>query len=199
MKFTFNIFALILLCCIASNAQTKTITISEDAFVQGGETADEALGETKLKNLMVSNSKQNTKFSRITYMKFSLPKKMAEVTKVELNIPIKVFKNEGNPELTFNLEVVGVNDDNWSELKITWNTKPELAQVLGTAELQQSLNNEIQWIKLILDVQEFNKLYNKDKDREVTLALVNNKSNKISATAPSKESNSKNAAYLILD
>lgn len=136
IKFIFNICALIFLCCVASNAQTKTITISEDAFVQGGETADEALGGTKPNNLMVYNSKQNTKFSRITYLKFSLPKKMTEITKLELNIPIKVFKKEDNPDLTFNIEVLGVNDDNWSESTITWNTKPELAQVLGTVELQ---------------------------------------------------------------
>lgn len=104
--------------------------------MQGGETADEALGGTKPNNLMVYNSKQNTKFSRITYLKFSLPKKMTEITKLELNIPIKVFKKEDNPDLTFNIEVLGVNDDNWSESTITWNTKPELAQVLGTVELQ---------------------------------------------------------------
>ena len=195
MKNTFSIIILCILCSIISNAQTKKITISDDAFVQGGETANENLGETRPKNLLIFNSKDNTKYARITYLKFPLPKKMTEVNTVELNFLIKVYKNESNPDLNFNLEAVGVQNDNWSESTITWNNKPGLGVVLGAAEVKQSLNYEPgQWVKLKLDVQEFKKLY--QNDSEITIALVNNNFNKISAISQSKESYSKSAAYL---
>jgi hypothetical protein len=197
MKKTFNIIILSILCSIISNAQTKKITISDDAFVQGGETANETLGETKSKNLLIFNSKENTKYARITYLKFPLPKIMTEGTTIELNIAIKVYKNEANPDLNFNLEVVGVKNDNWSESTITWNNKPELGVVLGATEIKQSVNNELQLVKVKLDAQEFKKLY--ENDREVTIALVNNNFNKISAMGQSKESYAKNAAYLQID
>lgn len=199
MKKTINVFIFMFLSCIISNAQTKKFVVSEDAYVQGGETANETFGETKPKNLLILNSLENTKYARISYLKFSLPKKMAEASSIELNLLIKVYKKEELPDLNFNLEVVGVKNDNWSESTINWDNKPELGVVLCTTELKQSLNNESNWVKLKLDAQEFNKLFDSAKDREVTIALVNTNFNKISAIAQSKESFSNNAAYLQID
>jgi len=199
MKKTINIYIFTLLSCIISNAQIKKIVVSEDAYVQGGETATETFGETKSKNLLIFNSKENSKYARISYLKFSFPKKMAEASSIELNLLIKIYKKDELPDLTFNLEVVGVNNDNWSESAINWDNKPELGAVLSTTEINQSPNNDSQWIKLKLDTKEFNKLFDGNKDRNVTIALVNTNFNKISAIAQSKESYSTNAAYLQID
>ena len=156
------------------------------------------MGEVKHKNIRIFNSEADSKYARIGYLKFKMPKKLAEVSSVELNLPLKVYKNDDKPNEKFNLEIFVVEDDKWNELSITWEDALELGVLVGETEVEQSLDDKNHWIKIELDAKEISKLFDGKKDRDITLALMNNNFNKVSAMAPTKESYSKNASYLLI-
>lgn len=198
MKKILAILAIGILCVANVEAQKK-IMVKEDAFIQGGDGEDTAWGETKPKNLRIYKSQDNDKYSRITYLKFEMPKKMKSVDKVTLHIPLKVYINEDNPDATFNLEVFAVENDKWRELSITWSDALEVGEMLGSMEVPQSKDGKNQKLAIELDANEFSKLFNGKKDRKVTLALMNNNFNRVSAMAPSKEQSPKVASYLMVE
>lgn len=200
MKYFLKSLVIALLFIINSQAQAQQkIMVSEDTFIEGGESSDKIMGEVKHKNIRIFNSQEATKYARIGYLKFKMPKKLSEVSSVELNMPLKVYKNENRPNEKFNLEIFVVEDDKWNELSITWEDALELGVMVGEAEVEQSLDDKHQWIKIELDAKEISKLFDGKKDRNITLALMNNNFNKVSAMAPTKESYSKNASYLIIE
>ncbi|WP_139958486.1 CBM96 family carbohydrate-binding protein [Flavicella sediminum] len=200
MKNFIKIILLTVLFVGNTNAQKKKITVSEDAFIQGGDTADKPLGETAAKHLRIFNSNANSKYARIAYLKFNMPKKLKSVKKATLHFPLKVYKNEKLPtDTTFNLEIFAVENDRWRELSITWNDALELGELLASVEVGQSLDGRNQKLSIPLDAEKLSKLFNGKKDRKITLALVNSNFNKISAMAPSKEQSSKAAAYLEIE
>ena len=199
MKNFIKITLLTLLLIGSANAQKKKIVVSEDAFIQGGDSADTAMGEKSPKNLRIFNSNAESKYARITYLKFSTPKKMKKVSKAILHIPLKVYKNEDKPDATFNLEIYAVENDRWRELSITWNDALELGELLASKEIGQSLDNKNQKLTIELNADELSKLFDGKKDRKITLALVNSNFNKISAMAPSKEQSTKVASYLEIE
>lgn len=199
MKNLFKILVVAILFIGTTQAQKQKITVSEDAFIQGGNTADTAMGENSPKNLRIFNSQADTKYARVAYLKFNMPKKLKKVSKATLHIPLKVYKNEDKPEETFNLEIFAVENDRWRELSITWNDALELGELLASEEIGQSLDNKNQKLSIELDAEKLSELFNGKKDRKVTLALLNNNFNKISAMAPSKEQSKKVAAYLIIE
>ncbi|WP_152287928.1 CBM96 family carbohydrate-binding protein [Flavicella marina] len=180
-------------------AQTQKLKVVEDAFIQGGNTSDTAFGESSPKNLRIFKSNSDTKYSRITYLKFETPKKLKSVDKVTLHIPLKVYKNEDQPDATFNLEIYAVENDKWRELSITWSDALELGELVGSMEVPQSLDGKNQKLAIELDAKIVSDLFNGKKDRKITLALVNSNFNKISAMAPSKEQSTKVASYLIIE
>lgn len=199
MKNILTIIAIAFALSINSNAQSKKITVSEDAFIQGGNTSDTPFGETNPKNLRIFKSNEDTKYSRITYLKFNTPKKLKNVTKVTLHIPLKVYIKEDEPDATFNLEVYAVENDKWRELSITWSDALELGEMVGTIEVPQSVDGKNQKLAIELDAKEISKLIDGKKDKKITLALVNSNFNKVSAMAPSKEQSPKVASYLMIE
>tara|TARA_B100000809_G_C15136004_1_gene530585 strand:+ start:3926 stop:4525 length:600 start_codon:yes stop_codon:yes gene_type:complete len=199
MKNILTIIAITLVSSIGLQAQSQKLKVTEDAFIQGGSTSDTAFGETKPKNLRIFKSNEDTKYSRITYLKFSTPKKLKSVKKVTLHIPLKVYVDENQPEATFNLEVYAVENDKWRELSITWSDALELGEMVASMEVPQSLDGKNQKLVIELNAEEVSKLIDGKKDRKITLALVNANFNKISAMAPSKEQSTKVASYLMIE
>ncbi|WP_282080412.1 DUF7594 domain-containing protein [Aquimarina algiphila] len=185
------------------NAQVKKIMITkipvaEDAFVQGGQTADEMMGITEVKKLRIGNSRGDTKYSRITYLKFDLPKKkIKNISAISLNIPIKVFIRKEDTEKKFELDVYIVKNSRWKENKITWNNKPEVDINIANVSIEQSLDKQSLWQIIELDISEINKLINQKK-RKITLALTNMRSNKTSAICSSRET-AGSASYLSIE
>ncbi len=198
MKNILTILAITFLFSANAQAQKK-IMVKEDAFIQGGETEDTAMGESKPKNLRIYKSQDNDKYSRITYLKFELPKKMKSVNKATLHIPLKVYINEEHPDATFNLEVFAVENDKWRELSITWSDALEPGEMLGSLEVPQSKDGKNQKLTIELDAKELSTLFDGKKDRKVTLALMNTNFNRVSAMAPSKEQSPKVASYLMVE
>lgn len=199
MKNILTVIAITFAFSISITAQSKKIVVSEDTFIQGGNTADTAMGEVSHKNLRIFNSNADSKYARITYLKFNMPKKLKKVKKATLHIPLKVYKNEDKLEATFNLEIFAVENDRWRELSITWNDALEVGELIGSMEVGQSLDNKNQKLAIELDADLLSELFDGKKDRKVTLALMNNNFNKISAMAPSKEQSTKVAAYLVVE
>ncbi|MGB2273786.1 MAG: DUF7594 domain-containing protein, partial [Flavicella sp.] len=187
--------AIAIACMFGANVQAQQkIMVKEDVFIQGGETEFTAFGEQKPKNLRIYKSQTSDKYSRITYLKFEMPKKLKSADKISLHIPLKVYPNEDNPDATFNLEVFAVENDKWRELSITWDDALELGSMVGSMEVPQSVDGKNQRLEIELDAKEVSKLFNGKKDRKVTLALLNNNFNRVSAMAPSKEQSSKVAS-----
>lgn len=201
MRITYKIFTLIFILSLAfiENAQGQKIIVSEDAFIQGGEASGTAFGETTPKNLRIFKSLENSKYSRITYLKFKLPKNLNTISSIELNILLKVYKDEENPVATFNLVVFASENDNWNELSITWDDALKLGSKLGETEIKQSFDDKNQMVRIKLNANEVSKFVDGKKDRDLTLALFNYNFNKISAMAASKEQSKNAAAFLLVE
>jgi hypothetical protein len=199
MKTITLFFILITLSINQFSAQSYKILVSEDAFVQGGQTADDNLGKTAIKKLMVGNSKANNKYARKTFLKFTLPSNLNSFNSITLNIPIKVFKSDVNPGVKFKLDIFLVKNNNWKEDKITWNNAEEVDSKIGSIEIAQSQNDKNEWHKIELDASLIKELLKVQKGNILTLALLNIDFNKTSAIMPSKEQSKKTASYLIIE
>jgi len=186
---------LLLAFSLGLSAQEKKVKVLEDAYIQGGNTMTTPLGQKKPKDLLVFNSEAGTKYSRITYLKFKLPKKTKKVNSVELTINIKVYLSKKQNENKFSLQVYGVENDNWNESSITWDNAPELGEVLGETEIEQSYDSNTHTVTVKLDANKFNGLIER-RDKYVTLALFNNNFNKLSSKLHAKEQGMSKAAYL---
>ena len=199
MKTIILFFTLLILSTNQLAAQSNKIIVSEDAYIQAGETADENLGETAINKLMVGNSKANTKYARKTFLKFSVPSNLKTLNSVVLHIPIKVFKSDTNPDAKFKLDIFTIKNNNWKEDKITWNNAEEVDLKVGSIEISQSQNDKNEWCQIELDASLINELLKVQKDNILTLALLNIDFNKISAILPSKEQSKKTASYLTVE
>lgn len=194
MKNLFRILIVSVILIANTYAQSERINVYEDTFIQGGETADEAFGETKANLLRVANSEKDNKYARISYLKFKMPKNVDDITKVELYINIKVFKKSKFPEEKFKLSIFGLEDDDWRENNITWEDALDIGSKIGYIEQPQALNDKTTRIKIELDIDELKKIFSR-KDRYLSIALASYE-NKISAVVTSKDSSTKFGPYL---
>jgi len=181
----FIIFSFLLLVSsgIYANKPVK-VKVWQDAFVQGGETADEAMGSSKAGRLRVMKSNDDTKYSRTSYLQFSL-KKIEEITDVELNICVRVFPSKNDASASFSLNVYACDDNKWSESSITFNSKPERGDLL-TSEVFD-VNDDNVWMKVTLPAEKIMELKKKNKKGKVTLILANDDFNHTSIEVISKE------------
>lgn len=199
MKVNKLILPLLFLLSFIINAQSNKIFVTEDVFVQGGETRETKFGAEKSNLLMVFVSKRDTKFGRITFLKFDLPKNVKNANKMKLHIPIKVFNNTEDDSLLFKLDVYTVENNTWSENELTWDKKPDYAKRLGTISLAKSANNKNSWEEIELDFKVINDLIISQKSNTITLGLYNLEPNKTSAVLPSKEKSKKMASYITFE
>lgn len=179
-----NVLSLLVLCFLTAmsvSAQSEKVEIAESAFIQGGETALEAFGVTKPGTLLVLNSKTNTKYSRTAFLKFKLPQGVESVKSAEIVLQIKVFKDKMSPDSKFDLDVQAVPDSKWSSQSITFNNAPKLGAILGSAQVNQSLDDKFEWVKIKLYPEDVNELIKDSKKRTITIALANNISAKYGA------------------
>lgn len=178
------------------NAQEK-IMVLEDTFVQGGNTSNSVMGKEAPKQLKVFNSDKDTKYARTTYLKFELPKNLDNVSKITLHIAVKVF-DKNAPGKLFKLDIYAINNNNWSEDKLTFNNKPSLDRsMIGSLSIPSSSNHEK--VSIDLDVNSLKKQLHETKVNIITLALLNTDFNKTSAMMPSKEKSKRVASYLTIE
>ena len=72
----FIVILVLLLGLPTQSINAQKIMVLEDAFVQGGENSNDVMVNTQPKALKVFNSKADSKYARITYLKFKLPKRI---------------------------------------------------------------------------------------------------------------------------
>ncbi|TAJ12782.1 DNRLRE domain-containing protein [Marinilabiliaceae bacterium JC017] len=165
-------------------AKPLKIKVSHDAFVQGGETANQPLGATKAARLRIGKSTGNDKYSRTTYLQFNL-KKVENFESVDLNLCVKVYKSKEDASAKFQLQVYNCDDTKWKETSITFNTKPEQGELLATQSIGVTEKNE--WVKISLPADVIKKQIKKSKKGKLTLVLYNADFNKTAAEIISKE------------
>jgi len=176
----------IILAFTASSFANKPVKVKvfQDAFVQGGETADEALGSTTSGRLRVMKSNGVDKYSRTTYMQFNL-KKIETFETVDLNVCIRVYPSKADASASFTMHVYGNSDAKWNESAITFSNKPEKGEILTSKELKANDNND--WVKISIPADAMKELLKNSKKGRITLVLSNDDFNKTSAEIISKE------------
>ncbi|MDO7174022.1 DNRLRE domain-containing protein [Mariniflexile sp. AS56] len=94
----------------------------EDSFTRGGSNANKNYdGEL----LIVKESPTNADFSRRTWLKFDV----SEYVAIEsATLHLTGNQSSGN---AFDMTLLGVEDDSWSEESITWNNAPEASTVIA--------------------------------------------------------------------
>jgi hypothetical protein len=94
----------------------------EDSFTRGGSNANKNYdGEL----LIVKESPTNADFSRRTWLKFDV----SEYVAIE-SATLHITGNQSNGS-AFDITLLGVEDDSWSEESITWNNAPEVSTVIA--------------------------------------------------------------------
>ncbi|TLX76042.1 DNRLRE domain-containing protein [Labilibacter sediminis] len=186
MKTLVIIFSVLLLAVSSNSFAGKPVKVkvSQDAFVQGGETSDEAFGLTKDGRLRVMKSNGTDKYSRISYLQFNL-KKIESIESATLNLCVRVFPSKNDASAQFSLNVYACENNKWSETGITFDNKPEKAELLATEVLP--VNDDNSWISISIPADKLKALKEKSKKGKVTLVLANDDFNRTSIEVISKE------------
>ena len=186
-RFLTTFFACSIILAFTSSALANKpvkVKVFQDAFVQGGGTADEALGSTTSGRLRVMKSNGDDKYSRTTYLQFNL-KKIEDFKTVDLNVCVRVYPSKVDASASFTMQVYGNSDAKWNESAITFNNKPEKGEMLTSKEFKANDNND--WVKISIPADAMKKLLKNSKKGRITLVLSNDDFNKTSAEIISKE------------
>ena len=134
----FKLLLLIVMGCATITKAQTNVTVLEDAFVRGGESANVNYeSDTGQPLLLVKISPSNDSFSRQTFLKFDVSN-YSTITSAILH----VSGSQTNSGDSFNVSVSKVLDDTWSESTITWNTMPTVSDAIGTFSTQ-ALGNDV--------------------------------------------------------
>lgn len=106
----------------AADGDVAVINVSEDAFVQGGNSANTNFGADE--RLIVKND-VSASTRRLTYLKFVIPDNVTaeQIGKARLSLYLK-GANTGISSVKW--VIYYINDDSWKESEITFNNKPSL-------------------------------------------------------------------------
>lgn len=186
--------SLALMFTLLSNGYSKKpvkVRVFQDAFVQGGTSADEPMGVSKPGQLIVMKSFDNDKYSRLSYLQFNL-KRIDDFESVDLYLCAKVYESKDDPSAEFALQVYSCDDYKWKETGITFNNKPEKGELLATQSIGVTEKNE--WVKIQLPAAKIREMIKNNKKSRVSLVLYNEDFNRTSAIIISKERKWSNGA-----
>lgn len=181
--FTILSLFLVITSGVYANKPVK-VKVVQDAFVQGGESADEAMGTTTEGRLRVMNSDASSKYARTAYLQFNL-KKVEDFESVDLNICVRVFRSKKDDATQFALNIYACDDNKWSESSITFNDQPGAGELLASQTL--NANDDNQWVSIALPKEKVMALKKASKKGKITLVLANNNFNRTSIEIISKE------------
>lgn len=178
--------------------QKQKVFVSEDTFVQAGETSNQALGTTNSKQLQIMDSDGTNKYARATYLKFIIPKEIKAMESVTLNLPIRITnRNKDGIKAKFKLDVYTVLDNKWDESSLTHDSGLESARLVGSVEIDPT-GKETVWQEINLNTYAIFKLTNSQRKRTITLVLKNTDFNRTSAILPSKDKSKNSASFLTI-
>ena len=106
---------------------TKELIASDDAYVRGGQYADEAHGVTdSTRTYIRAPFDGNIDFMRYTYWKFDLSEVNGQINSANFEFtPYQNVPNSAGSRCMFYF----ISDDSWDEETITWNNQPTLPEV----------------------------------------------------------------------
>ena len=162
----------------------KKVYVIQDAFVQGGDNADERMGVNKDGELRIMKSDGDDKYSRTSYLLFNL-KKVEDFSSARLHLCMKVYESKDDANAEFELQVYSGDGKKWSESTLTYSNKPGIDQLLATQTYKPSEKNV--WVSADIDVEKLKKAIKASKNGKVTLVLYNKNFNRTSAIVLSKE------------
>ncbi|WP_404455541.1 DNRLRE domain-containing protein [Virgibacillus necropolis] len=131
-----------------------------DTFVNGGSQANQNFGA---RSWMVAKESPSANFTREAFLKFNLNSVEIEDKIVAAKIHVYAQNDKGPAPV----KAFGVNNDNWEELGVTWNNRPNMGDFIS-----QSIFNQ-EWQYQSFDVTSFVKSQ-LDGDQEVTIGLTGN-------------------------
>ena len=108
--------------------RTTRVWVDEDAYVRGGNNANDNFGLETL--VRVKDSTENN--TRIGYLKFDLSDIDGEV--IDANLFVNAEVQSGG---SIDIELYE-SSDNWSESSITWNNRPNLGNRILTQSMDQA-------------------------------------------------------------
>lgn len=129
---------------LENNDDVTQIPIQADTYVNAGSLANTNYGTDPMLQVRTWSSDPN--YTRESYMKFDLSSYSREVGSVTLNVYAAVINTNGSP-LAFQL--YGVEDDTWTENRVTWNEKPVIDHYLA------NVNVGLTWKWIQVDVTSF--------------------------------------------
>lgn len=113
------------------SSKSGEITVKEDAFVEGGASADNNLGSDKL--LTVKNGSGAT--YRVAYLKFDISSIPADNNGVRLRMDIESLEKQ-NVAIAYNF--YECDPSAWDEKAITYNTQPTLGSLIASETIETS-------------------------------------------------------------
>ena len=140
-----------------TSSEPKTIDVSQDAFVRGGNFANSNYGANAQLHLKYST---NQTYARSIYAQFDVDG-IENASQVDLVLPIRSNSNIGNVSL------YKVSDDTWEESSLTWNNQPGYTELLTTFNVEASDAGGA----LLIDVTDYVKA-EAGQDGQVSFALV---------------------------
>jgi len=161
---------------ISTNLLIDTISVDEDSFIHGGEgNANENFGT---EDELVVKSNNIEKYVRETFLKFNLSSIDDQINYAKLYLRVKKDVSNVTHKVNF------VNNDNWNENEITFNTKPNIGVPLDT-KLVPALG---EWIEFDVTLQVQKEITN---DKKISFAISESSLNHY-ASYYSKENSNKN-------
>lgn len=139
------------------NISLDTILVNNDSYVRGGDSyANDNYGK---KNKLVVKSNNLDRYVRETFLKFNLQKITYKISNVKLKL--KVLKYSDNTIHT----VKFIQNDNWDENDITYNSKPQAGIVIDSKTVPQ----KDKWIEFDVTNQVQHELLN---DKVISFTIV---------------------------
>jgi|GEM_PF-3246953 len=108
------------------NPPPEAFSPTDDAFVRAGQFADQNFGSDT--QLLVKNNEPD--ISRESFLKFDISSYTGEIGSAKLRVYGHLVG-----QTTEDMRVYGLEDDNWSEGTVTWNTRPDAAHALAAIQV----------------------------------------------------------------
>ncbi|MBB6461865.1 CBM96 family carbohydrate-binding protein [Flammeovirga kamogawensis] len=170
------------------------IKVKQDAYVECGESSVKTMGSTQSNKLRVGNVKKENKYSRRTYLKFSMKNidGLDNANFIVLHVYGKAFSKQTDKNAIIDVHTVLSNK--WNEESITWKKAPQVGGKIGTFEVtQKGEQGGWAWYTVSIPAIEIKELIiDSGKKQEFSIALQSVADRPVTSEFYSKERTSKN-------
>lgn len=139
-----------------------------DAYVRGGKYDNDTFGNTS--QLVLKNALPNEEYTRESFLRFNLN----ELPRNTGTAKLRMYVGAGHASVVdASWSVLAVEDDNWNESTVTWNTKPNMGSALIGGALLDVQNGALTGNYIEWDVTD-QFLYELNSDRKISFKVTAN-------------------------